>query len=345
MAKLRPNPGKSYEDWMINRFGRRLYSTFFKTYTEKVWGIPCSRIQADWASQRIQGLSIRSMMINLIYTPSNIKSLIPSFSYPVLGSGMMWQKFREKIENEGGEIRMNTEVKVLKREGKHITKIIAQSENGSQTMPVDQVLSSMPIRDLINSFVPKAPPEVLTAANNLRYRDFLLVGLIINRANLFPDQWLYIHALEIKAGRVQNYKNWSAQMVPDPSKSSLGIEYFCNQGDDLWEMEDAELVDLAVQEMVFLGLIDEGEVEQGIVIRQPKAYPIYDENYHASISTLRTYLNGFDNLQTIGRNGMHRYNNMDHSMLTAMLAVRNIQGKEYDLWQVNTDQEYGEIVQ
>jgi protoporphyrinogen oxidase len=333
---------KTFEEWVINRFGKRLYKTFFKTYTEKVWGIPCSEIQADWAAQRIKGLSLTTAIINALFGSNDTKTLIKEFDYPALGPGMMWEKFAEAVENKDGKVYLDTKVISLDREGNKIKSITAEHNGELVQYSADNFITSMPISALVARMKPQPPEEVLHAARSLKYRDFLIVSLIVDSKDLFPDNWIYIHSPEVKVGRIQNFKNWSAALVPDASKSCLGMEYFCSVGDEIWEMSDAELVELATRELVGLGLATTADVEDGVVIRQPKAYPVYDAEYRGHLRVLEGFLKGIDNLQTIGRNGMHRYNNQDHSMLTGMLAVRNILGEKHDLWDVNTERSYYE---
>ncbi|MBD1886996.1 FAD-dependent oxidoreductase [Microcoleus vaginatus] len=333
---------KTFEQWVINRFGERLYKTFFKTYTEKVWGIPCSEIQADWAAQRIKGLSLTTAIINALFGSNDTKTLIKEFDYPALGPGMMWEKFAEAVENKDGKVYLDTKVISFEREGNKIKSITAEQNGELVQYSADNFITSMPISALVARMKPQPPEEVLHAARSLKYRDFLIVSLIVNRKDLFPDNWIYIHSPEVKVGRIQNFKNWSAALVPDASKSCLGMEYFCSVGDEVWEMSDAQLIELATRELVGLGLATTAEVEDGVVIRQPKAYPVYDGEYRGHLQVLEGFVKGIENLQTIGRNGMHRYNNQDHSMLTGMLAVRNILGEKHDLWDVNTERSYYE---
>ena len=333
---------KTFEEWVINRFGERLYKTFFKTYTEKVWGIPCSEIQADWAAQRIKGLSLTTAIINALFGSNDTKTLIKEFDYPALGPGMMWEKFAEAVENKDGKVYLDTKVISLEREGNKIKSITAEHNGELVQYSADNFITSMPISALVARMKPQPPEEVLHAARSLKYRDFLIVSLIVDSKDLFPDNWIYIHSPEVKVGRIQNFKNWSAALVPDASKSCLGMEYFCSVGDEIWEMSDAELVELATRELVGLGLATTADVEDGVVIRQFKAYPVYDGEYRGHLQVLEGFLKGIENLQTIGRNGMHRYNNQDHSMLTGILAVRNILGEKYDLWDVNTERSYYE---
>lgn len=344
--KARLNPGQeaeTFEEWVTERFGERLYRMFFKTYTEKVWGIPCNKIRADWAAQRIQGMSLKSAVLNALFGSQNAKSLIKEFDYPRLGPGMMWERCQEKLEYHGTPVHLKATVTRIERCGMRIKGVTVQQGNSTFQLSADHVISTMPVTALLRCLDPLPPPEVLQAAQGLKYRDFLIVSLIVNRKHLFPDNWIYIHNPEFKVGRIQNFKNWSSAMVPDPSKTCLGMEYFCSQGDPLWEMAESELIELASREAIALGLgVREGDVEDGVVIRQRKAYPVYDAEYRQHLQVIQDYLETFDNLQTVGRNGMHRYNNQDHSMLTAMLAVRNIFGEKHDLWAVNTERSYHE---
>ncbi len=334
---------ETLEQWVINRFGERLYQTFFKTYTEKVWGVPCHHIQADWAAQRIKGLSLKTAILNALFGGNNAKSLIKEFDYPVLGPGMMWERFQERVESKGGEVWLNTRVIQIQREGNRIKSLTAEKQGEIvQVSAEENLISTMPVTSLILRLDPPPPDEVVQAAKSLNYRAFLIVSLIVNRKDLFPDNWIYIHAPEVKVGRIQNFKNWSPAMVPDPSKTCLGMEYFCNEGDEIWSRKDAELIELATREMASLGLAEAGDVEDGVVIRQPKAYPVYDSEYRQHLKVIQEFLATLENLQTIGRNGMHRYNNQDHSMLTGMLAVKNMLGEKHDLWEVNTERSYYE---
>jgi len=345
-AKKKLNPDfepQTFEEWVTDCFGERLYRIFFKTYTEKVWGIPCSQIRADWAAQRIKNLSLKQAVINALFGSQNAKSLIKKFDYPRLGPGMMWERCQEVLERHGSPVHLNTEIVSVKREGTRVTKVIAKQGEQTFELEGDHFINSMPITALVRRLDPLPPDEILAAAKGLKYRDFLIVSLIINQEHLFPDNWLYIHSPEFKVGRIQNFKNWSAEMVPDSSKTCLGMEYFCSEGDDLWEMDDAQLIELASREIIKLNLgVRPGDVEDGCVIRQYKAYPVYDGEYRQHLQVLQDYIETFDNLQTVGRNGMHRYNNQDHSMLSALLAAKNIVGEEHDIWNINVERSYHE---
>lgn len=342
-SKLRTVEPETFEEWVSDRFGIRLYRIFFKTYTEKVWGIPCNKIRADWAAQRIQGMSLKRAVINALFKTQNAKSLIKEFNYPLFGPGMMWERCQELIEQKGGTVALNTRVTQIKREGTRIKSITIQQGDQETQLQGIHFISSMPVTALLHRLDPPPPPQVLEAARGLKYRDFLIVSLIIDRDHLFPDNWIYIHSPEFKVGRIQNFKNWSPEMVPDANKTCLGMEYFCSQGDELWEMSDEALIELASQEAAALGLgVELKDIKDGTVIRQLKAYPVYDGEYRQHLNVIQEYLETFENLQTVGRNGMHRYNNQDHSMLTAMLAVKNLLGEQHDLWDVNTERSYHE---
>lgn len=350
-AQLFPHkPEETFEQWVCNRFGRQLFNIFFKTYTEKVWGLPCSEIRAEWAAQRIQGLSLPIAIRNALFGPkgeSVIKTLIQQFHYPRLGPGQMWRAAAEYVNTHGGCVELETDVVRVRHAGDRVVEVTAHSRaNGSRAERLirgEYFISTMPLAELILKLDPPPPPEILAAARGLTYRDFLTVVLIARQPDLFPDNWIYIHSPEVHVGRVQNFKNWSPEMVPDPATSSLGLEYFCNEGDAIWSKPDAELIELGKREMNHIGLLRAEDVFDGTVIRQPKAYPVYNGTYAGYLATLKEYLRGFSNLQTVGRNGLHKYNNQDHSMLTAMLAVRNVLYREsHDVWEVNTERSYHE---
>jgi protoporphyrinogen oxidase len=341
-------PEDTFDKWVSNRFGRRLYGLFFKTYTEKVWGMPCSEISAEWAAQRIKGLSLMQAIKNALLKNSNsgkkntIKTLIDSFDYPRLGPGMMWEAVADRITRDGNELLLNSDVKKIHVGNGRVEKIEINRNGQDIFVCGSDFISSMPIRELIQKLEPAPPEYVTNAAVGLNYRDFLTVSLVIRQPDVFPDNWIYIHEPGVKLGRIQNFKNWSGDMVPDPEKTCLGLEYFCFEGDGLWSMSDLELIELGKQELEKLNLVSASLVEDGSVVRMPKAYPVYDAGYRESLSTIREYLGGIGNLQLVGRNGMHKYNNQDHSMLTAMLAAKNILGADYDLWKVNAEEEYHE---
>ena len=343
--KVKPsNEEVNFEQWVSNRFGGRLFWHFFRTYTEKVWGIPCTEIRADWAAQRIKNLSLKKAIWNALSGRNDTTSLIKTFDYPRLGPGMMWEKFAAEVDRMGGQVQMNTAATAVHHDnrGRVEAVTIQPAEGESYRQPVTSVINTMPLAKLMRVLDPAPPAEVLEAAGMLKYRDFLIVGLICEVDEPFTDNWIYIHSPEVKVGRVQNFKRWSREMVPDPKMTSLGMEYFCHKGDGLWSMSDADLIELAKSEIQQLDLVPADTVRDGVVIRQEKAYPVYDEHYRAAVDIISDYVESFDNLQTVGRNGMHRYNNMDHSMLTAMLAARNVLGEEHDVWDVNVERSYHE---
>lgn len=334
---------ETFEDWVVHCFGSRLYLTFFKTYTEKVWGIPCNKIRSDWASQRIQSMSLKTAVINALSGRQNAKSLIKTFDYPRLGPGMMWERCQEIIVERGSSVYLNTEVLCVKHNDRRVTSVIVRRGHETFELAGDDFVNSMPISLLVHRLDPLPPAEVLEAAMGLKYRDFLIVALIIDHESLFPDNWLYIHSPEFQVGRIQNFKNWSPWMVPEHDKTCLGMEYFCSQGDNLWELSDKQLIELASLELTELDLVaNVTDVKDGCVIRQLKAYPVYDGEYKEHLEILQGYIGTFENLQTVGRNGMHRYNNQDHSMLTALLAAKNIVGENHDIWNVNVERSYHE---
>jgi len=336
---------ETFEQWVTNRFGRRLFLVFFKTYTEKVWGISCSELKAEWAAQRIKDLSVKTALTHMFFKPRiAVKTLIEEFDYPRLGPGMMWQAVKEEIEKRGGVVHLNTDVVEILREGDAVRSVVTVRNGDRQEIRGSHFISSMPVTDFVKKLSP-APDQAVEAAHQLHYRDFLTVCLIVDQADLFPDNWIYIHDPSVKVGRIQNFKNWSPDMVQDPSKTSLGLEYFCTEGDVLWNLPDPDLIELAKQEIDRIGLARYGDVVDGCVFRVPKAYPVYDSGYRDHLAEVRTFTDALSNVTTIGRNGLHRYNNQDHAMLTGMLAVRNIlAGERHDLWSVNADQAYHEEV-
>jgi len=345
-ARLMPTAKEeNLEEWVSNRFGRRLYEIFFKTYTEKVWGVPCTTIRAEWAAQRIKGLSLLTAIRNAILPrkTSNVKTLIDKFQYPERGPGQMWETLTDQLNRNGYPVQMERPVVRIFHQDGRITHVITQGPHGTEEFWGTDFISSMPIRDLVNALHPAPPEHILEAAAKLRYRDFLIISLIVNRKEVAPDNWIYVHDSSVKVGRIQNFKNWSRAMVPDQSKTCLGMEYFVFENDDLWSSPDDKLIDMAKREIVQLGLVRADEIEDGTVVRMQKAYPMYDENWSQHVETIRDYLSeNADNLQLVGRNGMHKYNNQDHSMITALYAARNICGADYDLWSVNTEPDYHE---
>jgi protoporphyrinogen oxidase len=337
----------TFEGWTVSRFGWRLYRMFFKTYTEKVWGVPAAEIQADWAAQRIKNLSLGKAVLNSILPKRNqteITSLIEEFQYPKLGPGMMWEVCRDKVVAGGTTVTMRARVTTIEHREGEATAVVSEGSDGAPTRhECTAVVSSMPLSALVAALDPPAPPDVLAAAASLRYRDFLTVALVVPERFSFPDNWIYVHSPEVKLGRIQNFGAWSPYMVK-PGHTCLGLEYFVNEGDDYWQRTDDELVALGTHELEQLGLVDAGAVEAGYVVRMPKAYPVYDASYAAHVDVIRGWLaDHAANVYAVGRNGMHKYNNQDHSMYTAMLAVENIvKGTTHDVWAVNVEQEYHE---
>ncbi|MGJ6962579.1 NAD(P)/FAD-dependent oxidoreductase [Streptosporangium sp. G11] len=370
-ARVRPPADQStFEGWVAARFGRRLYRIFFKTYTEKVWGVPAASIQADWAAQRIRNLSLGKAVADALRPGRNqkeITSLIEEFRYPRLGPGMMWEACADRVRERGSPVHLGTRVERVRRHRGRLAVTVRQDDgfhsdggvngvirpDGSRVRPdggsatrevhCDTLISSMPLNALIRAFGPDVPDAVAEAAAGLRYRDFLTVALVVPERFSFPDNWIYIHSPEVRLGRVQNYGSWSPYLV-QAGRTCLGLEYFVNEGDDLWRTPDDDLVAFGTRELEHLGLVTPGSVQRGYVVRMPKAYPVYDAGYADNVEVLRKYLDvEWPEIHPIGRNGMHRYNNQDHSMLTAMLTVENVvDGARHDVWEVNVDAEYHE---
>jgi protoporphyrinogen oxidase len=344
-ARMSPHAvEQNFEQWVSNRFGDRLYRIFFKTYTEKVWGIPCSEIRAEWAAQRIQGLSLARAVLSatsLQRRAPEIKTLIEEFKYPRLGPGQMWERCAERVSELGGSVLMNHHVTAFETDGQKIAAVRVETPGGPRRFEAEHFISTISLKGLVSS-MSAAPQAAVNAANRLTYRDFILVALILDQENLFPDNWIYVHTPGVRVGRIQNFNNWSAAMVPHEGQTCLGMEYFCFAGDDMWNKPDSALIELASSELAKLGLAGGARVIDGAVVRMPKAYPIYDSTYRENLSAVRAFVDPISNLHTVGRNGMHKYNNQDHSMYTAMLAIENMQGAAHDLWEVNTDLEYHE---
>ena len=350
--RLRPRrEQKSFEDVITYMFGRRLYSIFFKEYTEKVWGMSCREISADWARQRVKGLSVRSALSNALWLGRRpaasgkevVKTLITGFRYPRQGPGMLWQECARRVGEMGGAVRLGRRVVGLRLESGR-WEVRHEGRGGNEEVTeADQVVCSAALADVLKILEPAPPDEALRAAASLKYRDFLTVALVVRGDGSFDDNWIYIQDPEVKVGRIQNFRAWSPEMVPDADTSCYGLEYFCWEGDELWCLGDEELVDLAGRELCSLGLARPEDILDGTVVRQPKAYPVYDEGYADRIETVRESLDDrFPGLHQVGRNAMHRYNNQDHSMMTALLTVENILAGRvlYDPWRVNQDAEY-----
>jgi protoporphyrinogen oxidase len=332
----------NFEQWVSARFGKRLYNHFFKSYTEKVWGVPTTEIRAEWAAQRIKGLSFFSAARAAFFgnRGDKIKSLISQFQYPRYGPGQMWERMTERIEDLGGEVLLNTPATRL--ETAYDGEVIAV-HTPDEVIEPRSVISSLPLRATVGIVEPQAPAEVRKAAQGLRYRDFLTVALVLDGEDLFPDNWIYIHEERVHVGRIQNYRSWSPWMVPDPDTACIGLEYFCFRGDELWSMSDDDLVALATDELHELGLASPDKVRRGYVVRVPLAYPMYDADYAERVEDIKAWLGTLTNLQQVGRNGLHRYNNSDHSMLSAMRAVDNVlHGTSHDIWAVNVESSYHE---
>ena len=344
-ARMSPHPvEENFEQWVSNRFGKRLYRIFFKTYTEKVWGIPCTEIRAEWAAQRIQGLSLARAILSatsLQRRAPAIKTLIQQFKYPRLGPGQMWERCAERVTELGGTVLLTHRVTAMETDGNRVTAVRAAGLAGPRRIEAEHFISTMSLRSLVGA-LSSATPVAADAAARLTYRDFILVALVLDRDTLFPDNWIYVHTPGVRVGRIQNFNNWSAAMVPHPGQTCVGMEYFCFEGDSLWNASDADLVAMATSELKSLQLDSGARVIDGTVVRMPKAYPIYDATYRENLEAIRDYIDPITNLHTIGRNGMHKYNNQDHSMYTAMLAVENMLGASHDIWEVNTDLEYHE---
>ncbi len=358
-ARLTPvKDPRTLEDWVRNQFGYRLFRIFFKTYTEKVWGMSTKELSADWAAQRIKGLSLVGAIKTALLPPwlrresrgAVVKTLIDRFRYPRLGPGQMWEAVTERLRRGGNTVELGQRVVALRHDGTRVTAAIVEdaeeSEAAGATRAVvgSRFISTLPMRELVNMMEPPLPAEVRAAADHLSYRDFLTVAVVIDRENVFPDNWIYVHDPQVKVGRLQNFKNWSPDMVADQKTTCLGLEYFCFEGDGLWNSSDEQLVELARTELAQLGMCQASEVRWGTVVRMPKAYPVYDDVYKQQVAVIRDYLREhLPNLDLVGRNGMHHYNNQDHSMMTALLVARNIAlGARLDPWKVNTDAEYHE---
>ncbi|MCK9898661.1 NAD(P)/FAD-dependent oxidoreductase [Parafrankia elaeagni] len=364
-ARVRPPKDQSdYESWLVARFGWRLYRTFFKTYTEKLWGVQVSEMPSDWAAQRIKSLSMSNAILNAVLPKRNqkeITSLIEEFQYPKFGPGMMWETAADKITKQGGRIVFEEKVRKIHHENGRATGVTtvvtggygpgagapesSRSDLGTEYQYTgDHFISSMSFSSLVRVMDPPVPPRVLAAANALKYRDFLTVALVVPESAGFPDNWIYIHAPDVKVGRIQNFASWSPFLVKD-GKTCLGLEYFVFEGDEMWNSSDEDLIALGTRELAKLGLVGSAKVEAGYVVRMPKAYPYYDMDYKKNVDIIRGWLeDNTPNVHPVGRNGMHRYNNQDHSMLTAMLTVENIiDGKSHDVWEVNVEEDYHEV--
>jgi len=338
----RSRQADTFEDWVTQRFGRRLYDAFFRSYTQKLWGIPGSQIRSLWAAQRIKNFSLFQAALTIVgVRRQHVTTLIEEFRYPRLGPGQMWEEVARRLQ-ETMPVHLEHRVTSVNHRDGAVHSIVVREGEEERWLTVDAVLTSLPLADLILQLNPPAPAPVVEAARGLRYRDLCLVALMTAEEEPFPDNWIYLHDPETRAGRVQNYGAWSDGMV-QPGTTCLGVEYFCFEGDDIWELPEDEAIDLATDELARIGLIAPDKVFDGAKVRVPKAYPMYDADYDRHLAVIKDYLSGFSNLLTFGRNGLHRYNNQDHSMWTAVLATLNLlDGSNYDVWSVNTEQEYHE---
>jgi protoporphyrinogen oxidase len=350
-CRLRPPRDQThFEGWVTARFGRRLYEIFFKTYTEKVWGVPATEIQADWAAQRIKNLNLGRAVFNALFPRSGqtaVTTLIDRFQYPRTGPGLMWERARDRVEEAGGTVHMGTRCVTVHRDaGRAVAVSVTPSGDPSSVrrIGVDHVVSSMPLPELVLAMDPQAPPHVREAATALSHRDFLTVALVVPEEAGFPDNWIYVHSPDVRVGRIQNFGSWSPFLVKE-GRTCLGMEYFVDEGDDLWTLPDDDLVALAANELQTLGLVLADQVEVGYAVRVPKAYPVYDAGYDDRVDVVRSWLAAeVPNVHPVGRNGMHKYNNQDHSMLTAMLTVENIADHTtHDVWAVNVEEDYHEV--
>ena len=348
----KPKDQTNLEGFYAARFGWRLYRTFFETYTEKVWGVPVRELQADWGAQRVKNLSlfragweaIKPKKLRMRQDKSKqVTSLIEEFNYPKYGPGMMWERCTEIVEERGSSVLMETGVTKVRHEDGRAVSVTARAKDGTETtFPCTHIISSMPMSELLRAMDPPAPPEVVAAADDLRYRDFMTVALVVPEDAGFPDNWIYIHDPAVRVGRVQNFGVWSPYLVKE-GRTCLGLEFFVNEGDDMWSKPDDELVEQGKRELEHLGLCDASRVEAGYVVRVKKAYPVYDSKYKQNVDVMREWIAAnCPNVFPVGRNGMHKYNNQDHSMYTAMLSVENIYGADHDVWSVNVEEEYHE---
>lgn len=344
------NPGndQTFEGWIINRFGKRLYEIFFDTYTRKVWAVPCKDISADWAVQRIRGLSLRVAIKKALLGAKSRgpKTLAEEFLYPKKGPGEFYARLEKSLVDLGTQFLLEKKVVKVNHENEKVTSIVVKNKSGSaeQEIPVDYLFSSMPLTDFLQSLNPPAPGNVRLAASRLRFRSFLVVNVILDCEALFPDQWIYVHSPDVKLGRIQNYKNWSPFMTDNPKRTSLGLEYFCTEGDELWEMNDVDLIDFAIEELEKIGIVSRKHLINGFVVRRNNVYPVYSLDYQESLDVIQEYLSRFKNLQTMGRAGLFRYDNSDHAMLSGIGAAKNYMNKTaYNLWSQGPQQEYLEM--
>ena len=353
-ARLFPTKDpQSFEEWVTNKFGDRLFQIFFKTYTERIWGMSTSELSADWAAQRIKGLSLSSAILNALLPKGRakgdavIKTLIEEFRYPRFGPGQMWERVQDRLIERGYPVQLGQTVTRITHDGKHVASVtVSDPEGKTREISGTHFISTLPMRELVAACNPALPEVVQHAARSLKYRDYFTVAIVVDKADVFPDNWMYLYDKNVQACRIQNYKNWSPAMVADETKTCLGLEYFCFETDAIWQCSDSELAARGGQELVHLGMCTAEQIVSAVVVRQLKAYPVYDDDYKMHLATIRDYLAiHLPNLQLVGRNGMHHYNNQDHSMMTALCAARNIAiDAGMDPWNVNTDAEYHEGV-
>jgi protoporphyrinogen oxidase len=351
-VRVRPPKDKStLEGYIVADYGWRLYNHFFKAYNEKVWGVPASELSADWGAQRIKGMSLwsavweplRAKFVGRKDKSKQVTSLIEEFKYPKYGPGMMWERCRDIVVEKGCTLHMETKaVEIRHTDGRAVAVVCRRKDGSTFELPCDHVISTMPFPHLVQAMNPPAGEKVQLAAKHLTFRDFLTVAVVVPEEAGFPDNWIYVHAPTVMVGRIQNFGSWSPYLVRD-GRTCLGLEYFVFEGDGLWSSTDEELIERAGRELVELDLLQPGQVEAGYVVRVPKAYPVYDDAYKDNVAVLRDWIElNAPNVHPVGRNGMHKYNNQDHSMYTAMLTVENILGASHDIWAVNVEQEYHE---
>jgi protoporphyrinogen oxidase len=338
---------ETFEDWVTAKFGRKLYDSFFKTYTEKVWGIPCHQIGADWAAQRIKGLDLIEVAKNALGMAfsGRPKTLADEFDYPTLGAGMMYERLAELSADGGVRFSYETDVRTIERKGERITGLVAETPDGPLRVTADVFLSTLPVTRLLAAVKPALDPDVLDACEALYFRDHITVNLVIDGSDLFPDQWIYVHAPDVQMARLANYSNFSDRMAGRPNTTPVSVEYFVFRSDPLWGMDDSGLIDLAKDELMRMGLVPPGAAGEGWVVRETDSYPTYFLGFEGAFRRVQQAVDGFDNLQPAGRGGLYKYNNMDHSLYSGLLAARNLlspEGPRYDVWQINIDAEYHE---
>lgn len=340
----RSHSDNTFEGWITNRFGRRLYDVFFRTYTEKVWGMPCSEISSDWAKQRISGMSMKRAIADAVCRSKNVRtrSLAKNFIYPTYGPGLFCEKLKLLTQKLGARYMLGYDVVSIRHDGCRVTEVLARNRDDVKTFKAENIFSSIPITELIEKLDPKPSENVMDAARALNYRSFIVVNILLDEPDIFKDNWIYVHDSDVKLARVQNYKNWSHFMVKDPRKTTLGLEYFVSEGDELWMRSDEDMIGLALGEAEHLGILDRTRFLDGFVVKVGKVYPVYQEGYLHNIAVIRKFLEGIENLQVMGRCGMFRYDNSDHALLSGIFAARNMLGHSYDLWSINTDAEYHE---